>query len=69
MRDYLARAIVRWVSSYIERSFTCHCNCHYGYAGLWAKAGKLAGKVGLPFARLIDRDAAVEQMAQEGWWG
>lgn len=69
MRERLARAIVRWIGSFWDRSFEAHSNCQFGYAGLYAKRGRLAEKFGLPLALRLDRKATGDQMVAECWWG
>jgi len=69
VRARAARRIVRWVSGFIEMSYEAN---EVG----WPEMSWVAGQVGrfmqmalFPVARLLDKEAMVDQMVVECWWG
>lgn len=69
MRDYLARALVRYVSGWYDQSFEAHYQCQFLESKQAAWLGRVSEKLLLPLALRIDRNAAAQQMVEEAWWG
>lgn len=68
-RDYIARALVRYVSTFIDFAFECNVLGFRRLERVYVTTGRIVEKPLLPLAKKIDREAALEQMAREGWWG
>lgn len=81
MREYFARALVRYVASWVDVSHEAWEQAdarkilgHPPGGALLihvvaTRVGRWSGKVLLPLAQAIHEWAAVDQMAEEGWWG
>lgn len=68
-RETAARAIVRWASRWVDRSYAAYCAGRPRTQAVWSRGGLGAEWIAFPLARGIDREAMGDQMAQEGWWG
>jgi hypothetical protein len=53
----------------MDRSYAAYLDNHEELSQSWAAVFRWRQRVGLKLAVVIDRDAALDQMANEGWWG
>jgi len=71
-RNRIARALVRWVSSAMDESYGAYVEFdgqNVKKEQLWNNRSKRRQKIAFPLANMIDKQAAGDQMAMEGWWG
>lgn len=75
MRIKLAKRLVKWIAKPMDHSYEQHMNYEsFGWpfslymSRKWAVVHKHACKL-LPVAYFLHKDAALDQMACEGWWG
>lgn len=71
MRPRVARGLVRWVARWWDASYSAFERFEHDtvWSRAWAYGAIHVQILVLPIARKLDRDAAVDQMANEGWWG
>jgi hypothetical protein len=69
MRSWLARACVVEVSGWIHSAYGYHCRDMPRAEQLCARIGLRLEKVLFPVARRLDKEAMVDQMVHECWWG
>lgn len=69
MRAWLARALVRWVSNWIEAAYSAHCRDMPRWEAWWVAGARRAQRFALPIAERLDHEAMINQMAEECWWG
>lgn len=69
MRARAARALVRWVSGWIDTAYQYNCLGMKRCESVAAWIGRDIQRIAFPVARRLDRNAMGEQMVNEGWWG
>lgn len=69
MRTKLARDLVRFTAELMSRGFDCYWEGDTVGAERWAFVSKKVQKATLPLSRWLDRDASLDEMANQGWWG
>lgn len=74
MRQAVAKWLVRWASGWINTTYYCWMLKDRGIVGGWLEDAmkvptKRINKIALPLAKLIHKEAHVDQMIEEGWWG
>lgn len=70
-RESAARALVRWVSRWMDASYAAYVRFDGDtrWSRAWAAGARRAQRVAFPLARKLDHVAMSEQMAEECWWG
>jgi hypothetical protein len=69
MRAWLARRIVKEVSFYIETAYMANCHKQRRVERFFGRVGIWHERVLFPIARRLDKEAMVDQMIAECWWG
>jgi hypothetical protein len=74
VRASLARGLVRWASRWWDASYAAYCRRDQGevpswWDKPWTYGAKHVSRLAIPLAVRLDRDAAVDTMANSGWWG
>jgi hypothetical protein len=69
MRARLARVLVRWVSRWIQAAYQANCRGMPRWESAWSWGSRKVQGVAFPLARKLDREAMVDQMVEECWWG
>lgn len=69
MRARLARRLVKAVSGWIDMAYRAHEGGWYEMEKWAGRVGRFEQKIFLPVALWLDREAAVDQMIVECWWG
>lgn len=69
MRECVARMFVRYISGWINSGYLCNCYGAYRAEKVCAFCGSRLQWVLFHIAVRLDRDAMVDQMVEECWWG
>jgi hypothetical protein len=74
IKSKLSRALVRWASRSISASYEAYVRVDKGqmpnwWMKPWDWLARRVNQVAIPSARKLDKDAMVEEMAKQGWWG
>lgn len=74
IRAHLAKALVRWVSRWWATSYNSWVRVDKGEFGpwwhaVWSYPCPYVEGIAIPLARRLDKEAMVDQMVDEGWWG
>jgi hypothetical protein len=69
VKAYLARALVRWASNWIEAAYSASMRGMPRWEAWWAAGARRVQRFAFPIALRLDHEAAVDQMIEECWWG
>ena len=69
MRARMARALVRWVSWWIDMAYRMNIVRLPRAEKVFGRGGQMTQKIAFPLARRLDKEAMGDQMVNEGWWG
>jgi hypothetical protein len=68
-RSELSQWIVRKISNRISRAYNANCDGHHFRERMHGYIGKHLQRLLFPIARRLDKEAMVDQMIEESWWG
>lgn len=68
-RERLSRGIVKWVSGWIGTAYRANCYELPRVEDACFAVSKFFQPRLFPIANYIDKEAMLDQMANEGWWG
>jgi hypothetical protein len=69
LRAGASRALVRWVSRWIQAAYQANCDGRPRMESFFALCGRRVQWFAFPLARRLDGEAMVDQMIEECWWG